>query len=93
MFDTYPSSMSHNDRTLDSLLEVGKAESPGADVCRRGLCSLALIHGQFRSAVLCSAGRSGRDHGPGLRAVADLSHRNGAQPQIQIAAADPQTEG
>ena len=44
--------MSHNDRTLDSLLEVGKAESSGADVCWSGLRSLALNHGQFRSAVL-----------------------------------------
>ena len=85
--------MSHNDRTLDSLQEVGKAESSGADVCWRGLRSLALIHGQFRSTVLCSAGRSGRDHGLGLRAVADLSYRNRAQPQIQIAAADPQIKG
>ncbi len=85
--------MSHNDRTLDFLLEVGKAESSGADLCWRGLRSLALIHGQFRSTVLCSAGRAGRDHGFGLRAVADLSYRNRAQPQIQIAAADPQIEG
>ena len=85
--------MSHNDRTLDSLLEVGKAESSGADVCWRGLRSLALIHGQFRSAVLCSADRSGRDHGLGLRAIADLSHGNRAQPKIQIVAADPQTQG
>ena len=43
--------MSHNDRTLDFLLEVGKAESSGADLCWRGLRSLALIHGQFRSTV------------------------------------------